>query len=168
MGWQLIQSQSLSASAASVTFSNIPQTYKSLMVQISSRSTWSDVGIDLLMRFNGDTGSNYTTRRLTGNGTSAGSDTSAGTVATPGVISANNGTINTFSSITITIPNYSGNANKAWSSDAIQENNTTAATQRLNAGLWSSATAISSILLYSNGSGAELVFGSTFTLYGLA
>jgi len=55
----LLASTTLSSAAASIVFSSIPSTYRSLRLIFSGASTaaigWSNAGI----RFNGDTGSNY-------------------------------------------------------------------------------------------------------------
>ena len=60
--------------AASVTFSGIPQTYKHLQIRFIARGTGSDAGGQIIFgRFNGDTGSNYTTHRLSGDGSAASS-----------------------------------------------------------------------------------------------
>lgn len=164
MGWQLIESQSLSASAASVTFSNIPQTYKSLMLTTSVRSTQAATAVQLIMRPNGSS-ANGTNRYLEGTGSAAASGTN--TTVYMGAIPGSSATSSTFSNDTSVLPNYtSTTANKPVSIDSVSENNATASWQSLNASLWSSTSAITSIQLVL--SAGDFVFGSTFTLYGLA
>ena len=51
--------------AASVTFSSIPQTYKHLQIRIHDMPSTDH---NVIMRFNGDTGSNYSYHNLMGNG----------------------------------------------------------------------------------------------------
>ena len=65
-----IATQTLSASATSITFSNIPQTYTDLVVIMQFGQT---IGDDVKMRFNGDTGTNYSSTRLAGDGSIASS-----------------------------------------------------------------------------------------------
>lgn len=56
---------------ASITFSNIPQIYKHLQIRGISRDTYSANAYnqELGIRFNSDTGSNYSLHRSSGNGT---------------------------------------------------------------------------------------------------
>jgi len=172
MGWTLIQHTALTSSAASVTLGSggtIPQTYKTLTLVISSRSDitpgYPDDGI--FLAFNGSS-SSYSNRVLYGNGTIAQSATNSYTT-TKVYVSASNtssSTTNTFASIRVDLPNYSGSTNKALSSDGVIENNATLAIQALNAGLWSNTAAITSIVITPNS--GNFVSGSTFTLYGLS
>lgn len=55
-------------SSATITFSNIPQTYQHLQVRYLSRGTTDNV---MYLRINSDTGTNYSDHALYGNGTSA-------------------------------------------------------------------------------------------------
>ena len=61
----------LGSSASSVTFGSIPQGYRDLMLVISGTVTSSN--ITLAIRFNGDTGSNYFSVNMRGNGSAASS-----------------------------------------------------------------------------------------------
>lgn len=174
----LLERIELNASAASVAFSNIPQTgYTDLKVVMSARSTagggtnWDP----LCYRFNGST-SGYSTRELYGNGSSAGSATnttitSAGAGGTWGRlqdygITTSNQTANTFSSIELLIPNYTSSNQKSLSFDSVYETNATAAYAEMVAGIWTGTAAVSSIdfALYTG----SFVAGSSFSLYGLA
>jgi hypothetical protein len=158
------------AGAASVTFSGIPQTgYTDLVVKICARTEQSAVSQDLILQFNGDTGANYTTRRLEGNGTGAASDT-----ATSGALygsfmpmSAASATANTFGNGEAYIPNYTGSALKSFSTDSVAETNATATKMSMCAALWNNTAAITSILIRSY-AGNNLVQYSTFYLYGVA
>ena len=58
----------LGGSDADIVFSNIPATFKDLVLVIAGTS---DNNTGLYLRFNGDTGSNYTTVGMYGNGSSA-------------------------------------------------------------------------------------------------
>lgn len=172
MGWQLIQSQSLSASAASVTFSNIPQTYKSLKILVSARDdlTTSGANNNVTVSINSSS-ANGTSRELYGTGTAAGSGTMANVkfnyIASTGG-GATPGTVNSFSNGVMDLPNYSNTTyNKPISSESVSEANVTATFQAMNASLWSQTSAITSIT-FTPSSSANFVFGSTFTLYGLA
>ena len=153
------------AGAASVTFSGIPQTgYTDLVVKASIRDSGSS---DVRLRFNGNTSSIYTERRLYGNGASTGSDTITQTSMYFGSMSVpTTFTANTFSNMEIYIPNYTSSANKSLSTDGVTENNATTSYATLHAGLFADTTAISSINIFPD-SGSFQQY-STFYLYGVA
>jgi len=164
----LLERIELNASAASVTFSNIPQSgYTDLKIVISARSTGSagpaDYGIDLSI--NGVT-TNRTWRRLEAwNTTGATSD--SGTNATFGIFGGASATANTFSNQEIYFPNYTSSNNKSFSAEfASESNSATAYDIGMFAGLWSSTAAITSIQLSAQSS--SFTQYSTFSLYGLA
>jgi len=159
----------LNASAASVTFDNIPQTgYTDLKVVSSTRSTAaaSSNGVGLYLKFNGSTTS-YAWRRLANNsGTPFSDNNAADTQLLVGALNAANDTANTFTSTDTYIPNYRVAVNKSVSSDSVAENNGTTVSGFMVAGLWSNTAAITSIVFTP--SSGSFVSGSTFSLYGLA
>jgi hypothetical protein len=155
-----------SGGVASVTFSSIPGTgYTDLVIKASVRSTVAEDGFGL--RFNSDTGSNYISRVLVGQGASSSSfaATSSYMVAM-GRQSESGYTANTFGNNDIYIPNYTSSNQKSVSSDAVNENNATTARAQIAAGLWTGTAAISTILILP-GAGNFAQY-STFTLYGIS
>jgi hypothetical protein len=164
----LLERIELNASAASVTFSNIPQSgYTDLKVVISARGTASGVGGGNLLSINGSSGgTNFTCKLLQGNGGIAASGSPTNFVGDIPLASA---TASTFGNIEITFPNYTSSNYKSYSIDSVTENSasgTDSAYADLAAGLWSQTTAISS-LGFSQSSGSFVQY-STFSLYGLA
>ena len=160
-----------SGGTSTVTFSAIPGTYTDLLLRISARANVNNYGIRV--RFNSDTGTNYTWLRLEGNGASASSNSNT-TYGSPYntfiYSSANNQstqTANTFGNMDLYIPNYAGSNNKSTSHDGANENNGTDAYANLIAGLWSNNAAITSITLTGDGT-VDLVQYSTFYLYGIS
>jgi hypothetical protein len=149
--------------ASSIDFTSIPSTYTDLVVKASLRDTGTS---DVRLRFNGNTSSIYTERRVYGNGASTGSDTITQTSMYFGSMSVpTTFTANTFGSMEILIPNYAGSANKSLSTDGVTENNATTSYQTLHAGLFADTTAISSISIFPD-SGLFTQY-STATLYGV-
>lgn len=159
----LIQSQTLGAPAASVTFSSIPQTYKTLKLVVSARGDQAVVNTNVVIAPNGLT-TNLSYRSLIGNGSAASS--TSGSTGLIGDADAASATASTFGNLELVIPNYAGSTNKAMSVDSVVENNATAGYCELFASLWASTAAITSLTI-SPGSG-NWVANSTFTLYGLA
>ena len=162
----LLERIELNASAASVTFSNIPQSgYTDLKLVMSGRSSRANAADDVKIQFNGTT-TNYSDRYLLGNGASASSGSGASTGIYNLIVPASTATASTFSNNSVYIPNYLSSNNKSVSIDVVTENNATTAYANLVAGLWSNSAAISSITLTpDNGSFVQY---STFSLYGLA
>ena len=163
----LISSQTLASSAASVTFSSIPATYTDLVLRVSARTGSSGSAIDRIqIQFSGIS-SSYSRTVLIGNGSAASS--SRATSATYGLASGAEGasaTSNTFGNTEFYIPNYTGSANKVFSSFGVSETNATAAEIGVMANLLSNTSAVNKIDLYSD-DGSSFVSGSSFYLYGL-
>jgi hypothetical protein len=163
----LIAKQTIgSGGAASVTFSNIPQTFTDLKIVGSARTTQTQVYGTTLIGFNGSS-SNVAYLRMFGDGSAVSSDT-GGT----GVISIDDGanaTANTFGSFEAYIPNYRSSTSKPYSTDSVSETNATTIYTQLLAGLWNPGTqaAITSITLTA-GASANYVEFSEFSLYGIS
>ena len=164
---KLIAKNVLGSDTASITFSSIPGTYTDLMILSSCRSTaaGSD-SVDMYAQFNSAT-TNYSMRRLYGNGSSAASDTASGAATSlrVGNMPGTNPTADTFSSVSIYIPNYAGSTNKSVSADSCSENNGTLALVMAWASLWSNTAAITDILLAPLS--GSFKSGSSFFLYGI-
>ena len=159
----LISKQTVGADgASSVTFSNIPQTYTDLLIVASGRTNRGTFTADTLTPvFNGST-ANFTTRVLSGDGSSASSNTSY-----INAFDTNVATASTFGNTSILIPNYTSSNYKSISVDGVAETNGTTAYMSLAAGLWSSTAAITSFGLQSGTSSTFQQF-STFYLYGVS
>lgn len=162
-----IASNDLTASTASVTFSNIPSGYKDLKVVLSVRSFSSsstgNVAIDMLIN---SVSTNRSAKRIFGIGTTIGSDAPSG-ARLGSAISTDTATALTFSSLEIYIPNYASSNNKSFSVDSVTENNSTSAWEiDLTAGLWANSSAVTA-LAFSNSDSSHFMANSTFTLYGI-
>lgn len=158
-----------SAGASTVTFSSIPQGYTDLKLVASVRTDGASANnygyLDIA--FNGST-ANYSSRRLLGYSTGVNSGTATRFLT---VQDTNTATANTFSNMEVYIPNYTSANYKSLSSDGVTENNSGAAEAAfctLEAGLWSSTSAITSLAfsVYS-GYGTTIQQYTTFTLYGI-
>lgn len=151
-----VASQTLSASASSVTFSNIPQDYTDLVLVVNCKISTGDAPIN--MQYNNDTGSNYSFTYIYGNGTSAASGrASSQTNAIGGYADATN-----FNPNIIHIMNYS---NSTTYKTSLSRRNTPAILTSADVSLWRNTSAINSIYLYPNS--GSFASGSTFSLYGI-
>jgi hypothetical protein len=163
----LLERIELNASAASVTFANIPQTgYTDLKLVWSARGTNADPVEFVDIALNGSSTS-FTSRFLRGRGTGTPDSYTDTTLVTQA--NGANATASTFSNGEFYFPNYLSTTAKSFSMDGVTENNATSADAVLGAGLWNPSTqaAINSIKLTVSGSRVFVQY-STFSLYGLA
>ena len=162
---QLISSQVLSTSAASVTFSAIPATFTDLVLRFSSRADTDPHTIRVVFNSNGNGSQTY----MWGNGSSASGARDVGTSGTNLYnVNTAGSTSNTFTSGEIYLPSYTASQNKPLSVFYAQENNSSTAYLYAVAGLKSSTDAITSISMQCAGVfGESFVSGSSFFLYGI-
>ena len=158
-----IATYTATGSVASYTFSSIPSTYTDLILVaqtiVSSGASFSDV----FLRFNGDTGSNYSNTYLLGlSPSSAVSGRAANvTVADSGYLTSNSGNPNTR---IIQLMNYS---NTTTNKTVISRGSSVNSGQVISyVNLWRNTAAINSIILFPQS--GNYAAGTTFTLYGIA
>lgn len=158
--YEPIATTTLSSTASDVTFSSISGSYTDLVL-VENGKVSSGAGSYSRIRFNSDTGSNYSATYIYGNGTAAGSDRYSNQTFIPVNYVAAIETNFNHNSI-INIQDYSNST--TYKTVLARSNNAAAATDAA-AALWRSTSAITSITYYLNsGSWAT---GSTFTLYGI-
>ena len=165
--YNLIASNTLSSSAASVTFSAIPNTYTDLVLRFSARTNQASNVSDFTLRFNSDSGTNYSETRLLGynNSLTLSDRLSNQTSIQNYTVNGDTSTASTFSNGEIYIPSYTSSANKPMSGFDVVENNSTTSWQVLAlATLWRNSAAVSSVTFTANG---NFVSGSSFFLYGI-
>jgi hypothetical protein len=155
-----------SGGAASIDFTSIPGTYTDLVIKYSLRSNVSGVNESVGLRFNSDSGANYSYKRLYATGSATGSDSPGSNYSWGGYVAGNTSTANTFGNGETYIPNYAGSTAKSNSADGVGETDATTAYMSLHANLWNSSSAINAItLLPINGTAWNQY--STATLYGV-
>lgn len=165
---KLIQTITVTAAtASSMDFTSIPQTYTDLLLVVSMRTNYANVSDYVTISFNSST-SSYGFRPVYGDGTSA---LSANYTTSPSsrIISAavgNTATANVFSNGMTYIPNYTSSSYKSYSCDYAREQNATGTELGLGAGLWSNTAAITSISLTA-WSGPLILQYSSASLYGI-
>jgi hypothetical protein len=156
-----------SGGVAAIEFTSIPATGKDLLVLISPRANYAGGIQEMLIRLNGDTGNNYASRLLRGNGSAASSSTETGDrIVLSWPVPGGSDTANTFGNISFYISNYTSTTNKSISTDGVGENNATGAGQTLVASSYTTSSAISSIALYVGSyTGNNIAQHSTASLY---
>jgi hypothetical protein len=159
--YEAIATQTLTGSAASITFNSIPSTYTDLRLVCTYVTSASG---NLRLRFNSDTGTNYSGTQLegdTGNGVrtdyvnsgtfcyTVGNATSSSTI--PFFLDAN-------------ILSYAGSNYKTCLISSSNDENGSGSVERW-VDLWRSTSAINTILLYPSGGNFEAT--TRATLYGI-
>ena len=157
--YSTIATYTLTSKQASVTFSSIPSTYTDLVLVMMVDDNTS--GYDWV-RFNGDSGNNYSRTMVSGNGTSA---SSGRTTNSSGYDIGTGDTPPTFPLFIMNIMNY---ANTTTYKTFLSRFNRVSEGVQATVGLWRNTAAITSISINTPIGGADLNIGSTFTLYGIA
>lgn len=148
---------------ATVTFSSIPQTYKSLQI----RGICTDAGANSVqMRVNSDTGANYARHALSGNGTTTGASGAGGTsnILIGGYRDGFSSNASYLGAIIVDIHDYASTTKYKTTRSFNGYDANGSGTVELNSGLWQSTSAITSITISMP---SNFSTGSTFALYGI-
>jgi hypothetical protein len=162
-----------SGGSSTITFSSIPNTYAHLQIRGLARSSNIYYNAGVLLRVNGDSGSNYSRHRLEGEGTAAYADGSASVTSTQQLPSTGGASLaNNFAGFVIDILDYA-NTNKYKTIRTLTgyENNGNGSGNdrgdiQLNSGSWQNTAAITSISFTINDA-SNFVQYTTFALYGI-
>jgi hypothetical protein len=149
--YEKIATTTLGSASNTVTFSSIPATYTDLIVQ-GSLSPVSSVATSFV-RFNGDTGNNYSTTFLE-------NAASTRTTNAPSAFFSYTGATNQ-QAYTIQIQNYS---NATTYKTFLARAGDKATAVYATVGLWRNTNAITSVTVLGD---INFAIGSTFTLYGI-
>jgi hypothetical protein len=147
-----IQSYTASGSSSTISFTSIPSTYTDLVLQYTAANS----GTYFLIRFNNDSGSNYSFTSVYGDGSSAASTRGSSQTSLFGRGTAN-------STNQMNIQNYS---NATTYKTALMSERDAAVVAQEKVCLWRSTSAINQIDLISGG--GNITAGGIFTLYGIA
>ena len=158
-----IASQTLTGSAASVTFSGVPQNFTDLILVTNADVT--SAGASINIRFNSDSGSNYSYTTMYGNGSTVAS--ARGSNLTKSYIAAYVAPNTALEHTTIThIQNYSNaTTNKTFLSRSNRASASNSPGAEALVGLWRNTSAINTIFLSPDSGSFDT--GSTFNLYGI-
>lgn len=156
-----IASQTLSSSAASVTFSNVPQGYTDLVLKVSYSLTVANSS--LFIRLNGDTSTNYSNTRMTGTGSAASSGRGSNSDQARITADATAQALSTRQFVSIDFMDYSSqNKYKTFLTKYSSNGGVEVFTD-----LWRSTSPITSIQVKGFDGTAIIESGATFTLYGI-
>jgi hypothetical protein len=157
--YEAIATQTLGSAAATVTFSSIPATYTDLVLVSQPIGT---ADLNFLVRFNGDTATNYSNTILAASGTVSTSFRYTNATSLRGNYYGYV-TANSKANTIIQIMNY---ANTSIYKTTLSKLSNASAGLDAAAGLWRGTGAISSITILNDNS-TTFAAGSTFTIYGI-
>jgi hypothetical protein len=140
-----------------ISFTSISGSYTDLVLVSSLIAT---TPYEMFLQFNTDTGTNYSTIYMEGNGTAASSGKST---TSPNILVSYNSTSNP-TTVTINIQNY---ANTVTNKTVLARSSAASASVLSYVGMWRNTAAITSIQLKLTG-GRSFSAGATFSLYGIA
>ena len=156
--YEKIQSTTLGAAAASIDFTSIAASWTDLRIVLVGTSS---TGNSIRARFNSDSGTNYSTTIIFGNGSSATSSASTNLAH----IFITNGSSTTIPLMaTLDIFSYAGSTYKTSLATQSRDENGTGVVGN-SVQLWRSTAAITDISLFL--SSGNLSTGTTATLYGI-
>jgi hypothetical protein len=168
--YEPIATTTLGSAAATITFSSIPATYTDLRLVLVAIAGASGNGYVPALRFNSDTGTNYSTTELSGQGSSASSArTTSSAFLSAGANSSGAGMSTTIPQLfTFDVMSYAGSTNKTVLISSAGDQNGSGYTLA-EVGLWRDTTAINSIVISRSIAGGTTNFatGTTATLYGI-
>lgn len=150
-------------STGTVTFSSIPGTYEHLQLRLYARASGGFQAINLQIRLNNDSNTNYADHRLNGDSSVASVvSTTASTIITAGRISASTAASNIFGCSIIDILDYAS-TNKYKTVRTVGGNDQNGFGDAVfHSGLWLSTSAVTQIDVVTS-----CIAGSVFSLYGL-
>jgi hypothetical protein len=159
----------LSATTSSITFTGIPSGYKHLQIRGISRDTRTGANEQsVMMRFNGDSGSNYSLHILEGYG--SGTPTSGATTSSTQIkISLSptaDATSNIFGGFVADVLDYSSTVKNKTSRSLYGDDQNGSGTVGFASGAWYNTGAITSINIYPTNSQSFVAY-SQFALYGV-
>jgi hypothetical protein len=163
--FELLETTVLGSNASSVTFSNLNTTYGStyqhLQIRIAAKTDRAATNDNVILRFNGDSATNYSIHNLRGSGGSVVSG--AGANETKVVCRAVGGNTGDFGGVVIdildpfvTTKHTTVKSLGGYSPDIIE----------LGSGAWRNTAAVTTILLDQD-VGSNFLTNSRFSLYGL-
>jgi hypothetical protein len=169
--YELIESTILGSNTASVTFSGLgayASTYKHLQIRVVARTTRNDSGEDgLSIRLNGNTGTNYSSHALYGQGTTVNSNSGVSqTRLTGGQIAGNTVVTGAFAASVFDLTDVYATKNKTLRSLNGSAVSTGAQWIRLVSGLFNNTSSLTTVLLFPE-IGPNFLAGSRFSIYGI-
>jgi hypothetical protein len=156
-------------SSNTIEFTSIPQTFTHLQIRGILRGAVAATGFhQAYLRFNSDTGNNYSTHYLAGDGSSASVNaTTSSDYITVSAIPGTNNTASVFSGVVLDILDYT-NTNKYTTTRSLAGVDANGSGYGwFSSGNWRNTNAITSIQIFANTGSAVFAQYSSLALYGV-
>jgi hypothetical protein len=167
--YELISTTILGSSTPSITFdvSSFASTYKHLQIRASMRTDRAGTTDRANIRFNGDTGANYSGHVLYANSTQVLSAAEAnGTFVGGGYATGNTATSNAFAASVVDFLDVFSTTKNKTTRDLSTDITGSRTEIELGSGNWRNTAAVTSILVYPQ-IASNFLTGSRFSLYGI-
>jgi hypothetical protein len=153
--------------SSSISFTSIPSTYKHLEIRAIARTARVNDGDAIYVRFNNDSGSNYSEHRLEGNGSTASATGAASSTSiTLNRFAAANETSGIFGATVISVLDYANTSKNKTLRALVGYDANGSGVVALDSGAWLSTTAINRIDFLPLNTIAFAQY-SSFALYGV-
>lgn len=156
-----------SGGVASITFSSIPATYKHLQIRWLARDNFASDASDVAMRFNSDSGANYSWHQLVGDGSTAAAYASTSqTLMRAGFVAGSTAGSNVFAPTVLDLLDYANTSKNKTVRNLAGYDKNTAGSIGLQSGSWMNTAAINTISITPR-VGTTFSEFSQFSLYGV-
>jgi hypothetical protein len=174
--YESIATTTLTTATSTITFSSIPSTYSHLQIRMMGKGTATALEqYNPRIRFNSDTGSNYTLHFVRAYGTTVDKGASTSATGTWGGVSSfpssNASYANMFGTSIVDILDYANTSKykslktlNGFEANGVGNGTNEAGQAGFSSGLWMSTSAVNSITIYSDTDFAQY---SSFALYGV-
>ena len=160
--YEKIATTTLTGTASEISFASIPNTYTDIVMIVSGKSSSDD---QIFLRYNTDTGNNYSETRLSGNGTSAASDRHS---SVSFITMSRYGYPSNTAGENVSIFQFMNYANTTTYKTCLSRVGIASGGTDAVVGLWRSTAAIDTIKISTSGfSTATWQSGTTATIYGI-
>lgn len=166
--FESIASATGTGSSATITFSSIPATYQHLQVRAIIRTDALSGNSAARIQFNGDTGSNYASHQLFGNGATTGAAGAASQIRIDDgtLLGTTDGTASNILGVGIfDIHDYSNTSKNTTTRVFTGRDDNSAGFVRLGSGLWMNTAAVNQITFTA--STGNFTTQTVFALYGI-
>lgn len=164
--YELIATTFGTGSSSSIVFNSVPSTYKHLELRIAARTSRALDLDGLNIRLNNDSGSNYASHRLRGDGSTVYSENGTGTSGWIGFVTGNTAAAGNHGAAIVQVLDYA-NTNKNKTTQSLSgEHATNFAWLGLFSNVWLSTSAVTSVSVHAD-SGSNFLSTTRVSLYGI-
>lgn len=165
--YESIGTFTLGSNQTTITFSSIPSTYKHLQIRALAGNNNGGIGVgSFYVKFNSDSGSNYSWHRIYGDGETASVSSVSSTTAMDLAVVGFAGNTNPFGAVILDILDYTNTGKNTTCRSLAGSDRNGAGTIAIYSGAWYNTAAVTNIDITTD-SGNQFTTNSRFALYGI-